>query len=70
MEIISNGKTQTNTVEVVVRADAAEFEAAIEAVYLKKKKDISAPGFRKGKSSRKTIEKIYGKNYFYKDAVN
>lgn len=70
MEIISNGKTQTNTVEVVVRADAAEFEAAIEAVYLKKKKDISTPGFRKGKSSRKTIEKIYGKNYFYKDAVN
>lgn len=70
MEIISSSKIQTNTVEAVIKADAAEFEAAIEAVYRKKKKDISITGFRKGKSSRKTIEKIYGKNFFYKDAVN
>lgn len=70
MEIISSSKTQTNTVEAVIRADSAEFEAAIEAVYLKKKKDISVGGFRKGKASRKMIEKVYGKNFFYQDAVN
>ena len=70
MEIISSSKTQANTVDAVIRADAAEFEAAVEAVYQKKKKDISIGGFRKGKASRKMIEKVYGKNFFYRDAVN
>lgn len=70
MEIISSSKTQANTVEAVIRADSAEFEAAIKAVYLKKKKDISVRGCLKGRASRKTIEKVYGKNFFYEDAVN
>lgn len=70
MEIISSSKMQANTIEAVIKADSAEFEAAIEAVYLKKKKDISVGGFRKGKASRKMIEKVYGKNFFYQDAVN
>lgn len=70
MKIISSSKTQVNTIEAVIQADAAEFEAAIESVYQKKKKDISVSGFRKGKASRKMIEKVYGKNFFYKDAVD
>lgn len=70
MEIISNNKTETNTTEAVIRVDAAAFEAAIQAVYLKRRKNISIPGFRKGKATRKMIETQYGENVFYEEAVN
>ena len=55
MEIISNNKTATNTVEVEFKASAEEFEQAVQAAYLKKKKNINVPGFRKGKAPRKII---------------
>lgn len=70
MEIISNNKTETNTTEAVIQVDAAAFEAAIQAVYLKRRKNISIPGFRKGKATRKMIETQYGENVFYEEAVN
>ena len=70
MEIISNNKTEANTVEVEFKVNAAEFDAAVEAAYQKKKKNISIPGFRKGKATRKLIEKTYGEGVFYEDAVN
>ena len=70
MEIISNNKTATNTVEVEFKASAEEFEAAVQATYLKQKKNISIPGFRKGKAPRKMIETQYGEGVFYEDAVN
>lgn len=70
MEIISNSKTETNTTEAVIRVDAAAFEAAVQSVYLKRRKNISIPGFRKGKATRKMIETQYGENVFYEEAVN
>ena len=70
MEIISNNKTATNTVEVEFKATAAEFEEAVQAAYLRKKKNISVPGFRKGKATRKMVETHYGEGVFYEDAIN
>ncbi len=70
MEIISNNKTATNTVEVEFKATAEEFEAAVQATYLKQRKNITVPGFRKGKAPRKMIETQYGEGVFYQDAVN
>lgn len=70
MEIISSSKTETNTVEAVIKVDAAEFEAAVQSVYLKRRKNISIPGFRKGKATRKMIETQYGEGVFYEEAVN
>lgn len=70
MEIISNNKTETNTVEVEFKVDAATFETAVEAAYQKKKNNIQVPGFRKGKAPRKLIEKTYGEGVFFEDAIN
>lgn len=70
MEIISNNKTEANTVEVEIKVSPEDFEAAVQSAYLKKRKNISIPGFRKGKATRKMIEAQYGESVFYEDAVN
>ncbi len=70
MEIISNNKTAANTVEVEFKVDATAFEAAVQAAYLKKRKNITVNGFRKGKAPRNIIEKMYGEGVFYEDAIN
>ncbi|MCH5323883.1 MAG: trigger factor [Eubacterium sp.] len=70
MEIISNAKTAVNTVEVEFKATAEEFEQAVQATFLKQRKNITVPGFRKGKATRKMIETQYGEGVFYQDAVN
>ena len=69
MNIKSNEKKENSTVELVIEVSAAEFEAAIEKVYNKQKKNIMLPGFRKGKAPRKMIEKMYGAEVFYEDAI-
>lgn len=70
MEIISNNKTAANTAEVEFKNSVDEFEAAVEKAFLKKRKNIIVPGFRKGKATRKMIETHYGEGVFYDDAVN
>ncbi len=70
MEIISQNNTATNLYAVEFKFSAEEFEAAINAAYNQKKKNISIPGFRKGKATRKLIETHYGAEIFYEDAVN
>ena len=70
MEIISQNKTAVNTVEAEVKVDAAEFEEAVQTVFLKRRKSIQIDGFRKGKATRKMIEARYGENVFYEEAVN
>lgn len=70
MEIISNNKTEVNTSEVEFKTTPEEFEAALQTAYLKKRKNITIPGFRKGKATRKMIETHYGEGVFYDDAVN
>lgn len=70
MEIISNSKTAVNTAEVEFKSSAEEFEAALQTAFLKKRKNITVPGFRKGKATRKMIETQYGEGVFYDEAVN
>ena len=69
MNIKSNEKKENSTIELVIEVSAAEFDAAIEKVYHKQKKNIMIPGFRKGKAPRKMIEKMYGAEVFYEDAI-
>ena len=65
----STKKEQANSYELVVSVDADTFEKAINAVYKKQVKNISIQGFRKGKAPRKVIEKMYGSEVFYEDAM-
>lgn len=70
MNLKSSTKTDVNMTELVVEIDAESFEKAVEATYRQQKKNISLPGFRKGKVPRKLVEKTYGENVFYEDAIN
>lgn len=63
-------KKEQNTATFQVESDAAEFEAAVNSAYLKNKKNIYIPGFRKGKAPRTVVEGMYGKEVFYQDAMD
>lgn len=63
-------KLEKNMAKLTIEADAEEFEKAIENSYRKNKNKMSIPGFRKGKVPRQMIEKMYGKQVFYEDAIN
>ena len=63
-------KQENNTALFQVESDAAEFEAAVNSVYLQNKASIYIPGFRKGKAPRAVVEGMYGKDVFYQDALD
>ena len=63
-------KKEHNSAVFTVAADSAEFEKAVNGAYLKNKKDVYIPGFRKGKAPRQVIEGMYGKEVFYQDAMD
>ncbi len=63
-------KTEKNVVEFEFSVSAEEFKAGIEKAYRKNVGQINIPGFRKGKAPRQIIEKYYGSEVFYEDAVN
>ncbi len=63
-------KLEKNMAKLTVEVPAEEVEKAIQNVYLKSRKSINIPGFRKGKAPRQLIEKMYGKEIFYSDAMD
>ena len=70
MILKSSEKTDVNMTELVATVDAETFEKAIEAVYQRQKKNISLPGFRKGKVPRRLCERTYGEGVFFEEAFN
>ena len=58
-----------NLATIVVEIDAEMMEKGINAAYLKQRKSIQLPGFRKGKAPRKMIEAMYGKHVFIEDGL-
>ncbi len=69
MSLKSSSKIDTNICELEITIDAETFTAAVKRVYAKKKSSINVPGFRKGKAPLPIIERIYGKDVFYEDAL-
>lgn len=63
-------KLEKNMAKLTIEVSAEELEKAIQGAYLKQRKHISVPGFRKGKVPRQMIEKMYGVEIFYEDAAN
>ena len=61
---------EKNMAKLTIEVPAEDLEKALQAAYQKQKKNISIPGFRKGKVPRVMIEKMYGPGVFYEDAVN
>ena len=70
MALKSSNKIDTNTYELEVTVDAETFKKACTTDYLKNRKNIQVPGFRKGKATQGMIEKLYGEGVFYEDALD
>jgi len=58
-----------NETTIVVQIDKELMEKGVQAAYLKARKNIMIPGFRKGKAPRKMIESMYGAHVFYEDGL-
>lgn len=66
---VKNVEKEAVHAKVTVEITRAELEPSLNKVYLKVRKDISMPGFRKGKAPRMVIEAAYGKHVFFEDAI-
>ena len=69
MALKSSNKVDTNVYEIEVTVAPEEFAQACKDAYLKRRKSIQLPGFRKGKATQGMIEKLYGEGFFYEDAL-
>lgn len=61
---------QKNMVKLIIEVSAEEFEKGLQTSFNKNKNKFNVPGFRKGKVTRQIIEKMYGPQALYEDAVN
>lgn len=70
MALKSSNKVDTNTYEIEVTIESEVFADACKKAYLKDRKNIQLPGFRKGKATQGMIEKMYGEAVFFEDALD
>ena len=70
MNLKSSKKLETNRYELEIEIGKEDFSKAVDKAYRKNIKKISIPGFRRGKAPRAFVEKYYGENIFYEDAIN
>ena len=66
---IKSNERNGNKVTLVVEIDKELMESGVQKAYLKARKNIMIPGFRKGKAPRKMIESMYGAHVFYEDGL-
>lgn len=69
MALKSSNKVETNVYELEITVDAETFTEACKKAYMKQRKSIQIPGFRKGKATQGMIEKVYGEGVFYEEAL-
>ena len=63
-------KKDNNMAVLTIQVDDRLFDKACNQAYLRMRGRINVPGFRKGKAPRKMIEKLYGAEVFFEDALN
>ena len=66
---VKSNERNGNQVTIVVEIDKELMESGVQKAYLKARKNIMIPGFRKGKAPRKMIESMYGAHVFYEDGL-
>ena len=66
---IKSNERNGNQATIVVEIDKELMESGVQKAYLKARKNIMIPGFRKGKAPRKMIESMYGAHVFYEDGL-
>ena len=70
MELIRNEKVAENTVELEFKVVSEQFADAVSKAIRKANKEITLPGFRKGKAPRNVVEKMLGAEAFFNDAID
>ncbi len=66
---VKNIEKNGNQATIVVEIDKELMETGVNKAYMKARKSIMIPGFRKGKAPRKVIEGMYGAHVFYEDGL-
>ena len=66
---VKNIEKKGNEATIVVEIDKDLMETGVNKAYMKARKNIMIPGFRKGKAPRKMIESMYGPHVFYEDGL-
>ena len=66
---VKNIEKKGNEATIVVEIDKELMESGVQKAYMKARKNIMIPGFRKGKAPRKMIEAMYGAHVFYEDGL-
>jgi len=66
---VKNIERNGNETTIVVEIDKELMESGVNKAYMKARKSIMIPGFRKGKAPRKMIESMYGAHVFYEDGL-
>jgi trigger factor len=59
-----------NVVQLEIEVDEEKFEEGMQTAFKKNSHRFSIPGFRKGKAPRYMVEKFYGEQVLYEDAIN
>ena len=70
MSLKETKKLDTNRYQLEITIDGEKFREAIKTAYRKNGKNINVPGFRKGKAPLNFVEKYYGSEIFFEDALN
>ncbi len=66
---VKNIERNGNQATIIVEIDKELMETGVNKAYMKARKNIAIPGFRKGKAPRKMIESMYGAHVFYEDGL-
>lgn len=69
MALKSSNKVDTNVYEIEVTVTPEVFTDACKSAFMKQRKSIQLPGFRKGKATQGMVEKMYGEGAFYEEAL-
>lgn len=70
MALKSSNKIDANTYEIEVTVESEVFKKACTEAFMKGRKNIQLPGFRKGKATQGMVEKMYGEGAFYEEALD